>query len=643
MFISDNETAVDLLYYEAIAQTIVSLIRESNDTPMSIGIHGDWGAGKSSVLLMTERAFNSESDILCLRFNGWQFQGFEDAKAALLEKIVIELRDARPGIEKVKEKAKDLLKRIDYLKTGKKLLPWAFSLATGIPHPEIINNAIAALKGTSSSPSNSAAVIEELERLLKPSRERKVPEELRAFEREFKELIDIAGLRKLIVLIDDLDRCLPETSIETLEAIRLFLFAPKAVFVIAADEGMIQYAVRKHFPDLPQSSGPVGYAQNYLEKLIQVPFRLPALGPVETQVYSALVMVEAALGSENEIFKQMLEKARVILTRPWAGEILDALSIDELLKSAVSSSIKEAILHSSQIYRVLADGTKGNPRQIKRFLNAMLLRKRIADARGFGDQVKLPHLAKIMLAEQFHPAFFDQLASVVQKASEGRAEELAALEQGTKQTGQGSSRSATAASTFEDASKRSEWDPDEWARSWAKLNPALAKEDLRPYLFITRDKKAFVSGLDSAADLQQLVDGLMGDDIAVTLNENLVTELTSVDAQKIAKVLAARVIELGDFKNQPRGILGLRLLARHQSSTRRHLLSLLETLDPAKLGPWAGNALDDFTNYSELLPDCTKLREHWLEVGSKQLKAILTAQAKTSQKSVPSKPNGNIR
>lgn len=275
MFISDNETAVDLLYYEAIAKTIVALINESADEPISIGIHGDWGAGKSSILLMTEKAFSADSDVLCLRFNGWQFQGFEDAKAALLEKIVIELRDARPGVEKVKEKAKDLLKRIDYLKLGKKALPWAFTAVTGIPHQGVITDAIAALKGMTAG--DTTKVVEGLEGILKPGTERKIPEELRAFEREFKELIEAAKLRKLIVLIDDLDRCLPETSIETMEAIRLFLFAPKAVFVIAADEGMIQYAVRKHFPDLPQSSGPVGYAQNYLEKLIQVPFAFQRL------------------------------------------------------------------------------------------------------------------------------------------------------------------------------------------------------------------------------------------------------------------------------------------------------------------------------------------------------------------------------
>lgn len=639
MFISDNETAVDLLYYEAIAKTIVGLINESADEPMSIGIHGDWGAGKSSILLMTERAFSADADVLCLRFNGWQFQGFEDAKAALLEKIVIELRDARPEVEKVKEKAKDLLKRINYLKLGKKALPWAFTAVTGIPHPKTITDAIAALKGVAAD--DAATIVEGLEGLLKPGTERKIPEELRAFEREFKELIDLAKLRKLIVLIDDLDRCLPETSIETLEAIRLFLFAPKAVFVIAADEGMIQYAVRKHFPDLPQSSGPVGYAQNYLEKLIQVPFRIPALGPIETQVYSALVMAEAALGGEHGSFKKLLEKARGVLTKPWAGEILDAGSINELLKGEVASSIKDAILHSSQIYRVLAEGTKGNPRQIKRFLNAMLLRKKIADARGFGDQIKLPHLAKIMLAEQFHPTFFDQLSAIVQRASEGHPEELSSLEAEVRPTRRSASRSTSLEVTAYE-SARSSWEPDEWARGWAKLDPPLAKEDLRPYLFITRDKKAFIAGVDAAGSLQGLIDSLMGDDIAVALSEEAVQKLTEPDAQKIVQLIEAKVIESGELKKQPKGILGLRQLVRHQPTTRRRVLRLLEAFDASKLGAWASNLLDELTKYDELKSDCSKLLDHWREAGSKQLKAMLTAQEKTAQKSV-TRSDGNLR
>jgi predicted KAP-like P-loop ATPase len=85
-----------------------------------------------------------------------------------------------------------------------------------------------------------------------------------------------------VVLVDDLDRCLPKTAVQTLEAIRLFVSSKRTVFVVGADEAMIEYAVRRHFPDVPETTLPRDYARNYLEKLIQVPFRLPALGEAET-------------------------------------------------------------------------------------------------------------------------------------------------------------------------------------------------------------------------------------------------------------------------------------------------------------------------------------------------------------------------
>jgi predicted KAP-like P-loop ATPase len=87
-YLSDQETKVDLLNNEAIAKTIVRLIDETVDSAVTIGVHGDWGAGKSSVLEMVEKAFPDDSDVLCLKFSGWQFQGFEDAKIALIEGVV---------------------------------------------------------------------------------------------------------------------------------------------------------------------------------------------------------------------------------------------------------------------------------------------------------------------------------------------------------------------------------------------------------------------------------------------------------------------------------------------------------------------------------------------------------------------------
>ena len=70
MILTDHETKVDLLNNEAIATTIIGLLRERPDRPVTIGVHGDWGAGKSSVLEMIEGDLSGNDEVLCLKFNG---------------------------------------------------------------------------------------------------------------------------------------------------------------------------------------------------------------------------------------------------------------------------------------------------------------------------------------------------------------------------------------------------------------------------------------------------------------------------------------------------------------------------------------------------------------------------------------------
>src|SRR3546814_7928794 len=107
--------------------------------------------------------------------------------------------------------------------------------------------------------------------------------------------------------------CALVTGVQTCALpIWLFLFVPRAAFVIAADEGMIEYAVRQHFPDLPVATGPATYARNYLEKLIQVPFRLPSLGYAETRIYVTLLLVLNACGEESDEFQKLTGLAREI-------------------------------------------------------------------------------------------------------------------------------------------------------------------------------------------------------------------------------------------------------------------------------------------------------------------------------------------
>jgi predicted KAP-like P-loop ATPase len=282
LLIPDQETAVDFLNYEAVAKTVVALLKENREHALTIGIHGDWGAGKSSVLKMVESGMRDDKKLACRWFNGWTFQGFDDAKTVLIEVIVSELIRQRSTYGKVKEVGLKLLKRVNVMKLARYGVGLAVSLKTGIP-PHIVTTALGGLHDLAANAQSMSAddikgKIDESAGLLKPADEETISEEIHHFREEFANLLDEAKTDQLVVLIDDLDRCLPPTAIDTLEAIRLFLFVPKTAFIIGADEGMIEYAVRQHFPNLPLASGPLPYARNYLEKLIQIPFRIPALG-----------------------------------------------------------------------------------------------------------------------------------------------------------------------------------------------------------------------------------------------------------------------------------------------------------------------------------------------------------------------------
>ena len=317
MILTDNETKVDLLNNEVIAATIITLLRDRPDQPVTIGVHGDWGAGKSSVLEMIEAGFEGEAKVLCLKFNGWRFQGFEDAKIALIEGIVTGLVEKRPALTRAAGAVKDVFRRIDWLKVAKRAGGLALTTFTGVPTPDQVQTVLGPLRGLVADPAelatreNFETAIAEVKGILKPEAEsRNVPEEIGAFRKAFDDLLQEAGVDQLVVLIDDLDRCLPDTAIETLEAVRLFVFTARTAFVVAADEAMIEYAVRKHFPELPDTTGPRDYARNYLEKLIQVPFRIPALGEAETRIYVTLLLIGAELGDGDANFSRLIGIAR---------------------------------------------------------------------------------------------------------------------------------------------------------------------------------------------------------------------------------------------------------------------------------------------------------------------------------------------
>lgn len=643
--LTDNETKIDLLNNEAIAKTIVSLLRDKPGVPVTIGVHGDWGAGKSSILEMIEAEFEGNQDILCLKFNGWRFQGFEDAKIALIEGIVTSLIEKRPALAQAGDYVKETFRRIDWLKVAKKAGSLALTAYTGVPTPGQIDMIVKTLGGMLSDPSklatkeNITLAIESVQGLIKPAETKHVPEEINEFRKAFDELLKKAKVQQLIVLIDDLDRCLPDTAIETLEAVRLFVFTANTAFVVAADEAMIEYSVRKHFPDLPDTTGPRDYARNYLEKLIQIPFRIPALGETETRIYVTLLLAGAVLDENSEGFKKLILLAREHLKRPWTSGSLDISAVKKAL-GAEGEQIKDALVFSDQIGSVLASGSRGNPRQIKRFLNTLLLRQKIAEARGFGSDISVPTLAKLMLAERFLQRFFDQIAHIAANNSNGKCADLKLLESAArgkneiieKKQSAGEKQKTEAEKSNSDSVLLSEWMSSSSYLSWAKIDPIIGDTDLRPYLFITKDRKDYFYGSSALGHLSGIVERLLGPKLAVQGMETELRKLSSAEAGQIFDALTNRIISTGSLDKEPDGVQGLSVLVKAHSVLQSNLVSFLEGLPPKNLGAWATTGWTGIISTSESVSRFEKLQTVWLTNGSTVLKATVNATIRTRGK-----------
>lgn len=627
-YLSDQETKVDLLNNEAIAKTIVRLIDETVDSAVTIGVHGDWGAGKSSVLEMVEKAFPDEGDVLCLKFSGWQFQGFEDAKIALIEGVVNGLIEKRSLTTKAADEVKRILKSVDWLKVAKKGGGLALTAFTGIPLiglDDLVGSAIEHVKNLAMDKDAREAAIKSIEDFKKEKKHdepagRSVPTEIREFREAYKELIKKASIKRLVVLIDDLDRCLPQTAIETLEAIRLFVLWDKTAFIVGADEGMIEIAVRDHFKNLPEIDVASGnardsgqnYTRSYLEKLLQVPFRIPALGETETGIYVTLLLLGRALGEESPEFLKLLALGRAALGKPWEGKGID----HDAIKAAVGErfdEIGEALNLADRVSPVLAAGTKGNPRQIKRFLNALALRLAVAQERGFGDTIEQPRLAKVMLAEMFlHPTVFDHMATTAASSEDGVCPEIALIEK-IAAGGTGPTHASGEEGAASDASNSviDEWKTRPDVMRWAAVKPELGAVSLKPYLFVIKDRKNYLgSAAPLAPKLAALLEKLLGGDMAAKTVQSDVQDLALPEAVLLFDALWKKVREASNFEVRPVPMAGIAVLVEAHPPLQGRYVDILEALPPDRVGVWVATG-HPFVTEAAPKARIGALREKW--------------------------------
>ena len=410
----DNASKLDMLFYKPYADLINEILENSNYNPLTIGIFGSWGAGKSTLLNMIKDTIKND-DVECIEINAWMFEGYEDAKTALMEALLKALESNETFKQKAGTEIKGLLKRVNWLKLGSKAIsygaPLIASLGLGNPIPLLLNVA-SEITGDkeklANTIKNAANGVENIRENYFNEEEKSTVENIRQFRKDFQDMLEKTKINNLVVLIDDLDRCNPDRIIETLEAIKLFLLVEKTTFIIAADENVIQYSIKKRYPKANNSEPDI--SKEYIEKIIQLPIYIPELSSKDIENYLMLLVAQKYL--EEDSFKELLDiiyEDKVLIDE----NKITLKKINELI-SRTSQKFKDKeefdkdIEIIENIKNIVAITLKGNPRQAKRFLNTFIIKKKLAEC-YYGDEIDIKILAKLLVLQKIDNNRFKEL------------------------------------------------------------------------------------------------------------------------------------------------------------------------------------------------------------------------------------------
>ena len=412
---TDNASQIDMLFYKPYAEIVSKIAVETDKEPLTIGVFGLWGAGKSTLLNLINKNYKEKEGIICVTINAWMFESYEDAKIAIMESLLRELEDAVPGKE-AKKKFRSLLKKIDFLKVGTKLVstaaPLVASVASGTPIPLLLSLPQNAeeIGNTIKNISDSVQGIKEEYIKDDETTSDSIVNNVRKFRKEFQSSLKDEKIKRVVVLIDDLDRCQPDSIIETLEAVKLFLSVDKTTFIVAADENVIQYAIKKKYPKVDNLD--IELDKEYIEKIIQLPIQIPELSSKDVQNYLLLLVMQKYLKAENfeELVSKIEEKKLMI------GEtVISIEKIKEIIhenencyKYGMVNECKEGTEAILQIRAIVSHTLKGNPRQTKRFLNTFITKRQLSKL-YYGDELDMCILAKLLVLHKLNPELFNKL------------------------------------------------------------------------------------------------------------------------------------------------------------------------------------------------------------------------------------------
>jgi hypothetical protein len=316
-----------VLGFQPMASALATLIQRS-EPRFAVGIFGGWGCGKSTLLDAIESKI-SQDEAVVVKFNAWRYEREPHLMVPLLDTIRGSLAEwASEHQGRTGPQAASMAERI-----GKvvRALARGFSAAVGLPGIGSVSIDIEKAMDAMSPQSDEDVA--------------NAPQSL--YFAAFQELsaafaeIETANFSRIVVFVDDLDRCLPTSALTVLESMKLFFDMPGFVFVVGLDERVVERAVWSKFArDTPTAAPRVDFQieHEYIKKIFQIPYTLPALAPGQL------------------------------------GELLAWMDKHGEMSEAQRGDLSNRVRH---YLRYVAVEGRINPREIKRFVNAYTLQRMI--------------------------------------------------------------------------------------------------------------------------------------------------------------------------------------------------------------------------------------------------------------------------
>lgn len=465
----DIETSEDLLGYRFHAKLLKEIVLDKSMLPTSIGIFGNWGYGKSSLMLLLEKEINEEiamhvaegntPRILQVRFNGWQYESYETTKYSLIQVLLDSVEKYLSDNRDVFEKLDILLKRINLLKLGVLLLKkyvWdkiPNAIKSNLPQADDLKECIG---------------VDDITKFQNEFQNEHTSLFVTKFRTLLESIVEEAKFDSIIVYIDDLDRCSGEKMIECIEAIKLFLNVKNTAFVLGADERMVERAIKEHYPEIEQDKRQI-YSpfSDYLEKLIQIPYRLPRLSLNEQYTYILFLLLKSKCPN---FFNAVIKDYNDYKNKEPFGNY-DA----EKMRAALGENKIPDVEALIPIIPMMTRFLNGSPRQLKRFLNTFDLRMRMVQVANIRE-IDPTVLAKLMLLEYNfkYQRLFESLYGM-QLLGDGIIDKIGEVEECARQKKKLNDK------------RWQEWEEDNLVLDWLSLSPSLSGVNLKEYFWIARD------------------------------------------------------------------------------------------------------------------------------------------------------------